>query len=108
MFQYKFMKTRNIYIFFILLGVISLLTACNKKTTLISDNSTPTKSDISKVERTDQDNGKDALEMDFIIIDAKQIKTGQKFFIKSTFAPEPYELVLNKIKEDGSIEFSYS
>jgi len=102
------MKTRNIFIFFILLGTVGLLTGCNQKTTPISDNNMPTKSDIPKVERATTDNGKDALETNFIIIDGKQIKTGQTFFIKSTFAPEPYELVLNKINEDGSIEFSYS
>lgn len=108
MFQNKFMKTQNIFIFFILLSTISLLTACNKKTTPISDNNMLTKSDISKVDSATQDDGKDLINMDFIIIDGKQIKTGQTFFIKSTFNPEPYELVLDKIKEDGSIEFSYS
>ncbi len=100
------MKTRNIFIFFILFGTVTTLTACNK--TIFSNTNNPTALDNSAQDNIIPPADDTMVETDSIIIDGNKIKPGQTFFINSTFAPEPYKLIFDEINSDNSIEISYS
>lgn len=106
MFQYNTIKTQNIFIFPILFGVVFLLSACTK--TIPSEINNQVNSSISAKNSIGLNNNVGNFKTDSIIVDRKQIKTGQTFFIKGTFAPEPYKLTLKSINGDNSIDISYS
>ena len=89
----------------ILFVVVFFLAACDHTVLLISNYDQDTVKD--NVDLID-DGINNISKIDSILVDGKQIKVGKTFLIESTFDPDPYELTLEKINSDNTINVGYS
>jgi len=101
------MKTKIIFIFFLLVALILVISVHSHNSTEFSrSNHLPSTASDSSLSKNIQQNDSDEININIVKVDGNNISIGQTFLIKGDFGP--YEFKLEKIAQGKKVELSYS